>query len=57
MRKEAIWQLVGLSNWIIEFLESLMKACVLLVGQQGENQTIDRTNGPDLVTREFPCSC
>jgi hypothetical protein len=38
---EAVWQLVGLSSWGIEFLENLMKECVLFrpAGDVGQPQS------------------
>lgn len=44
---DAVWQLVGLSHWVIEFLERLMKACLLFAGQKKEADDPKMDETPD----------
>ena len=32
-RPDTVWQLIGLTNWVVDFLERLMKECILF-GEQ-----------------------
>lgn len=31
--QDTVWQLIGLTNWVIDFLERLMKECILFCEQ------------------------
>lgn len=42
----AVWPLIGLTTWILEFLERLMKECVLF-GQRPADAEGIRTDGDD----------
>jgi hypothetical protein len=33
LRTAAVWQLIGLTNWVMDFLERLTKECILF-GEQ-----------------------
>lgn len=44
-----VWQLVGLTNWVLDFLERLMKECVLFGEQPAgtEGTKVDGDDGDD----------
>ncbi|KII88403.1 hypothetical protein PLICRDRAFT_41563 [Plicaturopsis crispa FD-325 SS-3] len=45
---EAIWQLVGLSTWVVDFVERLLKECVSVQDSLGPvpSTDVDMTSGP-----------
>jgi len=42
---DTVWQLIGLTNWVMDFLERLMKECILFgeqpVGVEGDRADVD----------------
>ena len=43
---DTVWQLIGLTNWILDFLERLMKECILF-GEQPACADGERADGDD----------
>ena len=43
-RPATVWQLVGLTNWVMDFLERLMKECILF-GEQPASTGGAQTDG------------
>ena len=41
-----VWQLIGLTNWVMDFLERLMKECVLF-GEQPAGVEGDKVDADD----------
>ena len=41
---DAVWQLVGMTGWIIEFVEKLLKECIF-VGERPEGPTASKEMG------------
>ena len=41
-----VWQLIGLTNWVLDFLERLMKECVLF-GEQPAGTEREKADGDD----------
>lgn len=44
-RPDTVWQLIGLTNWVMDFLERLVKECVLF-GEQPAGGGV-KTEGDD----------
>ena len=42
---DTVWQLIGLTNWVVDFLERLMKECILSgeqpAGVEGDKADVD----------------
>lgn len=52
MELDAVWQLVGISGWFIEFLERLMKECVLASSEDEASQTSDKESVSSSLTKD-----
>jgi len=47
-RLDTVWQLIGLTNWVMDFLERLMKECILFgeqpAGVEGDKVDMDESD-------------
>jgi hypothetical protein len=41
-----VWQLIGLTSWVLDFLERLMKECILF-GEQPADAECKKEDGDD----------
>lgn len=57
LRSDTVWQLIGLTNWIMDFLERLMKECVLFCEQPAgaEGAKLDGEDDDDDLFGSAPC--
>ena len=56
-RPDTVWQLIGLTSWVMDYLERLMKECVLF-GEQpagGEGVKLDGDDDDDDLFGSTPC--
>lgn len=56
---DSVWQLIGLTNWVMDFLERLIKECVLFgeqpVGAEGAKADGDDDDDDDDLFGSAPC--
>lgn len=56
-RLGTVWQLIGLTNWVLDFLERLMRECVLFGDQpaDAEGTKVDGNDDDDDLFGSAPC--